>query len=39
MYVFYFKDKVDKNGKKVMDENGEIVKEMCYFLMFVFDVE
>ena len=26
MYAPYFKDKVDKNGKKVTDENGEIVK-------------
>ncbi|HDV0792595.1 TPA: DNA primase, partial [Enterococcus faecalis] len=39
VYAPYFKDKVDKNGKKVTDENGEIVKETRYFLTPVFDVE
>lgn len=39
VYAPYFKDKIDKNGKKVTDENGEIVKETRYFLTPVFDVE
>lgn len=39
VYAPYFKDKVDKNGKKFTDENGEIVKETRYFLTPVFDVE
>lgn len=38
VYAPYFKDKVDKEGNKVTDENGEIVKETRYFLTPVFDV-
>ena len=39
VYAPYFKEKVDKNGNRVTDENGEIVKETRYFLTPVFDVE
>lgn len=38
VYAPYFKDKVDKEGNKVTDENGEIIKETHYFLTPVFDV-
>lgn len=38
VYAPYFKDKVDAEGNKVTDSNGEIVKETRFFLTPVFDV-
>lgn len=38
IYAPFFKDKLDKDGKKVTDENGEVLKETKYFLTPVFDV-
>lgn len=38
VYAPYFKNKLDKNGQKIADENGEIVKERRYLLTPVFDV-
>lgn len=38
VYAPFIKDKVDQEGKKVVDKNGEIVTETHYFLTPVFDV-
>lgn len=38
IYAPYTKDKVDQHGKKITNENGEILKETRYFLTPVFDV-
>ncbi|MCA5014566.1 MULTISPECIES: ArdC family protein [unclassified Enterococcus] len=38
VYAPSIKDKVDKDGNKVTNENGEIEKEISYFLTPVFDV-
>lgn len=38
IYAPYFKDKLDENGNKMTDKNGEILKETRFFLTPVFDI-